>query len=685
MVTKEEKKFTEFRKLYQCVAKLIRCQSYLSNDGIKDVEGLESLARKMEVSSYIQKRDIIAVAGMQGTGKSTLIKNIYELPKDILKIGSGRSERIPIFITEKEHLKSGEYEAREVYFVSGEKQGQQIDISEVSRKSSRSNAAYIEVFVPYRFFNRDNAGFVLLPGFEKNQDCSFDKDYNSLMEYTLHFANAVILVTDNSGIANDEMNTLTKMLGKNFISKNCVFAITKCDGLDDDDCEELRNSLRTACMDNQLEIGINQIVCVGDYGNAEDNLQWIEQLLDTVGDNIDYTADKKEYTYFKPMTNEMLGCARELASQLDTLEFDTKSSSPIYVPLKDALDKAESELEKKLETLCEQTKKDVAIEFAEAFDAVDNRHKRKKVFFFFEKTFSQKERDRDAIEKACIGCLKAPNSKESRFIVNVRNSLAAGDERARLCAAHDAKYAQCVTGDMAMVTPEQQRALINGSARFYLDAGVKNLPEAVGGAVPENKAIAQLIALEFEGFFIGALGGKVRMDDMALRSGSVTPVLKAVTAKWTGMDAAKVITMADLLDGKPDILNGVVSLFIKDAEVAAKVVSTGCCAAAIAVAVVAVAKKGISFYNEDVRAQNAVGEAWKNALMNAVEEQKNSCLDSFHLAGEKLLEHVDQVHRTREHIADTQRRIAEAKYAVSDIRDLVDTINDKYARTLESK
>ena len=161
-----------------------------------------------------------------------------------------------------------------------------------------------------------------------------------------------------------------------------------------------------------------------------------------------------------------------------------------------------------------------------------------------------------------------------------------------------------------MVTPEQQRALINGSARFYLDAGVKNLPEAVGGAVPENKAIAQLIALEFEGFFIGALGGKVRMDDMALRSGSVTPVLKAVTAKWTGMDAAKVITMADLLDGKPDILNGVVSLFIKDAEVAAKVVSTGCCAAAIAVAVVAVAKKGISFYNEDVRAQNAVGEAF---------------------------------------------------------------------------
>lgn len=686
MIAVEEKRFTEFRKLYQSVAKLIRCQSYLEDCGRKTVSELEDLARKMEVSYYIQKRDIIAIAGMQGTGKSTLIKNIYELPANILRISSERGEKIPVFITEKEHLKPGEYEAREVYYDNGIKQDERIDVLDVSKRSRRGNAAYIEVFVPYRCFNRDNAGFVLLPGFEKNIDRTFKKDYNSLMEYTLHFANAVVLVTDNSGIANEEIDILVELLGNNFVPTNCVFAITKCDGLDEVDCKELRISLNKVCEDNHLKIGMNQIVCVGDYDQPEDNKKWVELLLDTIGDNIDYTADKKDYTYFAPMIEEMLSCANKLDEQLSSLEFRSETSSPLYQPLKEALNIAELQLEKKLDLECDKTKRTVASNFATAFDAVDNKHKKSKKFFFFDKSFADKERDRDVIEQVCVKCLRAENSSKTLFITNVGKNLSTGEERTRLCNAHNDLYLQCADDKQTMVTAEQRMRLINESARFYLDATIEKLPAPVGNIQPDAKVLARLIATEFEGFYIGSLRGDVRLEDVPIRSSSVTPVLKSVAAtRGSGLSAAKIITMADLLDGKPDILQSAVSLFVKDSEKVAEIVSAGCGAAAVAIAVVATAKKGISFYNENIRAQNAIGEAWKNALLNAVEEQKNSCLDSFHQASEKLLEHIEQVHRIRNRIGDKQQRITEAKYAISDIRYLVNTINDKYAYAVEAR
>ena len=686
MITMEEKRFTEFRKLYQSVAKLIRCQSYLDDVGSKAVAELEALARKMEVSYYIQKRDTIAIAGMQGSGKSTLIKNIYGLPKDILSISSERGEKIPVFLTEKEHLKPAEYEAKAVYYENGEKQEKFIDISEIKTHSRRGNAAYLEVFVPYQFFYRDNAGFVLLPGFEKDQDRSFNKDYNSLMEYTLHFANAVILVTDNVGIANEEIDSLVELLGLNFSPTNCVFAITKCEDVDEEECEELRVTLSSVCKERQLKIGLNQIVCVGDYDPPSKHAIWVDKLMDTVGDNVDYNADKKDYTYFKPMLEEMLRCTKRLEEQMDTLEYRSESSSPLYLPLKKALEEAESRLENKMDLECENTQKIVSKAFAKAFDGIDNKQKKKKKLLFFNKSFSDLERDRDVIEQVCLKCLKDEMSGKSLFITNVGKSLTNGEERKRLCEVHNNMSLQCVSSDSMVVTAEQRMQYINESARFYLDASVQNLPMLAPELHVEEKAIAGLIATEFEGFFLGSLAGDMQLEKVQIRSSSVAPALKHVAAtKNKNWNPATIITMADLLDGKPDILESVVSLFVKDSEKVGDIVSAGCGAAAVAIAVVAASKKGIAAYNESVRAQNTVGEAWKYALLNAVEEQKNSCLDSFHQAGEKLLEHLDEVHRMREHIGDIQRRITEARYAISDIRSLVNQINDKYAASLEAR
>ena len=481
---------------------------------------------------------------------------------------------------------------------------------------------------------------MLLPGFEKNDDRLFKDDFNSLMDYTLHFAKAVILAVDDACIANEEIDVLIEKLGRNFNPNNCVFAITKTEGASAERCSQLRDSLRTACEAAGLKVGNGRIVCTGNFRDPKNNDPWIETLLDAAGDSIDYTAEKKDYIYFQPMLTEMWECAQQLQKQVELAQFKATSSSHIYEPLKKALEDAESHLGKALDEVCDSTKKEVSKQFVAAFDAVDAKHKKNKKWFFLEKKYAEIEQDRQVLERACMRCLTDPNSGKSVFVKKAGEMLNHGAERTRLLTAHDEQYEKCIGGQLAELN-ERQMQVVNDSARFFLDPAMKSIPHLSDVHQPELSAIANLIATEFEGFYIGMLGGDVRIDSVPLRVTSMGTIMREAKQTRRGTTAAAFLTMADLLDGKADILEGAVSLFVNDPAKVGAVVSAGCTAAAAAIAVVVAARKGIAVYNHQIRSQNAVGEAWRYALLNAVDEQKNDCLDSFREAGEKLLNYVD--------------------------------------------
>ena len=61
---------------------------------------LENSIRKLKIASLMENKTLICVAGMQGAGKTTLMKNFYGLKGDALSIELGRGERIPVLITE---------------------------------------------------------------------------------------------------------------------------------------------------------------------------------------------------------------------------------------------------------------------------------------------------------------------------------------------------------------------------------------------------------------------------------------------------------------------------------------------------------------------------------------------------------------------------------------------------------
>lgn len=681
----EAQKFTEFRKLYQSVASLIRCQSHLNDMSRKSIDKLENLARKMEVSSYVQQKEIIAVAGMQGTGKSTLIKNLYNLPDDILRISSERGEKIPVFITEKEELPEGQYRAREVYFEMGQKTSCDIEVNEISRKSRRGgNTAYIELFVPYKCFCRDNAGFVLLPGFEKNQNKEMNTDYNSLMEYTLHFSKAVILVTDNSGIANSEIYSLMDILGKNFVPENCIFTITKCDGLDEKQCNELKESLKEICIDSDIVTGSDQIVCTGEHSNDTLNDKWKQELFDAIGNKIDYNAAKKSYLYYRPMVDEMCACADMIKDSLNVAKISADTNSPIYDELKKALEKTEMRLEEKLNEQCLIAQNTVSKKFAKVYDNIDNKYKKSKKLLFLNKSYYELDSDRRYIESQVKECLFV-SSKRSVFIDNVCNNLAAGENAKLLCETHTDLLTNSINGEIATTDIEKRTGLTNETLRFYLDPSVKNLPAFPDNCTPDTNSITNLISTEMEAFFLGSLKGNIHPDKLEIKTSGVSAALKSASyLPKSDNTLFKAVTLLDLLDGKSDMLTSMISVF-SAGSTAATAASVACGVVAIAGIVAIAAKKGIDIYNANMSAVNSVGETWNFALMHAVEEEKNNCLDIFHDAADNLLDYVQQVHRERMGIGDAERRINEARYAVADIEKLADTLNDKYADVLAKK
>ncbi len=57
--------------------------------------------RKIVIANEFREKMIICVTGLQGAGKTTLVKNFFDIPDDILNISLGRGETMPVFICEK--------------------------------------------------------------------------------------------------------------------------------------------------------------------------------------------------------------------------------------------------------------------------------------------------------------------------------------------------------------------------------------------------------------------------------------------------------------------------------------------------------------------------------------------------------------------------------------------------------
>lgn len=274
----------DLRNLEKDCTELLNAALHLGcneNSGIKEAKDkLITSLRKIILAYYMKDtvQAVICVTGLQGAGKTTMMKNFYHIPDGILNVSLGRGETLPIFIREKANCKKPELQAVCIRHTEDTYESIEIPMTEAEfAKASGSNGEldaqtsimYLEVRVPYCHFCREEFAFVLLPGFERKRS-----KWQELIDFSVKCADTAVFVFDGSGFSMRENKVRIEKAAERFGS-NLIYAISHSDSSEDNNEEIKKTTMETLPIHTEQS---DRVVCVGDYGHKEQDEKWINAL-----------------------------------------------------------------------------------------------------------------------------------------------------------------------------------------------------------------------------------------------------------------------------------------------------------------------------------------------------------------------------------------------------------------------
>lgn len=335
---------------------------------------LENSIRKLKIASLMENKTLICVAGMQGAGKTTLMKNFYGLKGDELSIELGRGERIPVLITETDVTapvmnairvqknEAGEYAAVECRMEANE-------FAHAS-KGEDDSILYLEMFVPYRHTHNSAVSFMLLPGFEKNNDY-----WRELINFAVNSSDAAVFAFDESRFSQGDNFEQLKKLTERF-GNNIIYAITQSDASKDDN-EEVRQSCIKALAIPQANA--DRVVCTGQYDDEKKNEAWIEKLKNAI-ERYASTTDQSARDNTRYLYKEVEHIKDVLYSIKEVLKSDDSAAVADYKDntILNYFDRALAKKRKEYEEALEEALKDGANESRQQMENILNSYGEKK-------------------------------------------------------------------------------------------------------------------------------------------------------------------------------------------------------------------------------------------------------------------------------------------------------------------
>ena len=240
------------------------------------IDNVKKAIRKITIANEMMGRTVIAVTGMQGMGKSTLMKNFYGLSSKYFAIDSGRGERIPVFITETDGISEPEMyrcvlkanDNGDFEFAQEKVDSEESFCEYAKAKDENTSVMYLELKVPRKYtISGEKISFALLPGFEMKNDY-----WRELIEISVKCSDTAIFVVNPTSNASRENSSVLQDIKKTFEDCNIIYALSFSDVSPDNNDE-----FKTTIME---DIGAyqDQVICTGDFSEHERNEQWIEQL-----------------------------------------------------------------------------------------------------------------------------------------------------------------------------------------------------------------------------------------------------------------------------------------------------------------------------------------------------------------------------------------------------------------------
>lgn len=321
---------TEIQNITEHCMKILSCTEYLRRDeATKEAytfaESIFGSLRKLFIASMMYNKTLICVSGLQGAGKTTLMRNFYNLDSNFLDPTRGRGERVPVLITEKKDIKvpkmyaikidkdnDGYYYQREIELTADEYLS--------ASRGEDSKIMYLELFVPYTHTNREGISFMLLPGFEKKNDY-----WNNLIEFSVNSSDAVVFVFNETSFSNVDNDKYLSRIEDKF-GKNLVYAISGSDGSPDDNAE-----VKQTCI-KALSIPVSEsdrVVCVGSYTDKTKNLAWIKNFKDAL-EKYAYRETQQFQRNSEYLYKEILSIKENLYQILGILNNDSSAEMKDY-------------------------------------------------------------------------------------------------------------------------------------------------------------------------------------------------------------------------------------------------------------------------------------------------------------------------------------------------------------------
>lgn len=332
----------------------------------KYTEKIFPLLRKLFIASTMYNKQLICISGLQGAGKTTLMKNFYGISDEYLNVSLGRGERVPVLITEGnvtqtyvssiciEKDRDGNYTQKETVLNRDE-------IIQAT-KGEDPSIMYIEITVPYKHTYNNGVSFMLLPGFEKKNEY-----WNNLIEFSVNSSDAAVFVFNESSFSNKMNDDYLKKIETRF-GENVVYAITGADGSSDDN-EEVKKT----CMEVLKIKDSDKVVCVGQYNDKARNKVWIEAFKNAIDKyalyetQVKQKADEyitKELLEIKDVLYSILG----ILNENDDFELKNYKNHNLLKSYDAAILKKRKELVKNIDKQFETAKGESAIEFANKLD-----------------------------------------------------------------------------------------------------------------------------------------------------------------------------------------------------------------------------------------------------------------------------------------------------------------------------
>ncbi|WP_395334294.1 hypothetical protein WBP06_18455 (plasmid) [Novosphingobium sp. BL-8H] len=265
----------------------------INDEGETVEQVLRPIMRRLLLCQTLGQYSLLAIAGTQGAGKTTLIKSLYELEgadADWLKPNEGRGETYPILVTE-----GAPDAAAEGFVWRLEQDGDRRHVARVSLLDGRrsvveaqelfrracsetdANELLVELRLPGKLRLGDYKGWLLLPGYEAST--RDNEVWQKTMRAALAGASGAIVVTDETRLARDQSDLARDAIGTALGNIAPVVVISKTESIRND-AERLADlEVRAA---EAFGVPGRRVQCVGLADDAVYNRAWREALKEKI-------------------------------------------------------------------------------------------------------------------------------------------------------------------------------------------------------------------------------------------------------------------------------------------------------------------------------------------------------------------------------------------------------------------